>query len=227
MHVRGLQCFGSDDPRRPVKWLIPGAYKVGGRRVEEPTGSPRDSSLGINKAPGKCYFCREAQTVSANIGPTGPMRQRVAGNWPAYRIQGARRHESAIRPSLLFVLNAAGRLPICLVSTAGLNAAAGTTSRSGPAKLAGRKFEKASKMNKLILAATVAFAGMTGVALAESPQPLDAGANIQSAQVEAPYQATTGLDYAGTASIAAPMVDRSAPGSTVADLNSNYNYSGR
>ena len=59
------------------------------------------------------------------------------------------------------------------------------------------------------------------------PQPLDVSANIQSAQVEAPYQATTGLDYSGTASMAAPMVDRSAPGSTVADLNANYNYSGR
>ena len=32
---------------------IPGTYKVGGRRVEKPTGLPSDSSLGINKAPGK------------------------------------------------------------------------------------------------------------------------------------------------------------------------------
>lgn len=82
-------------------------------------------------------------------------------------------------------------------------------------------------MKKLILAATLAFAGTTGVALAESPQPLDVSANIQSAQVEAPYQASAGLDYTGTASMTAPLVDRSAPGSTVEDLNANYNYSGR
>ena len=33
------------DPGQPVERLIPGAYKVGGRRVSEPTGPVRDSSL--------------------------------------------------------------------------------------------------------------------------------------------------------------------------------------
>jgi len=31
--------------------------------MSKPTGLARDSSLGINKAPGKCLSCREAQTV--------------------------------------------------------------------------------------------------------------------------------------------------------------------
>src|SRR5262245_9066097 len=44
----------------------PGTYKVGGHRVFQPTGRNRDSSLGINKAPGKCLSCREAQTVRMN-----------------------------------------------------------------------------------------------------------------------------------------------------------------
>jgi len=47
---------------------IPGTYKVGGRRVPKPTGLDRDSSLGINKAPGNMNSCRETQTVAANIG---------------------------------------------------------------------------------------------------------------------------------------------------------------
>ena len=42
---------------------IPGTYKVGGRRMKKPTGLSRDSSLGINKAPGKMFSCREAQTA--------------------------------------------------------------------------------------------------------------------------------------------------------------------
>src|SRR5690606_9612861 len=54
----------SSDPRRPMSRLIPVAYEVGGRRVSEPTGSDRDSSLRISKAPGKCCSCREAQIAT-------------------------------------------------------------------------------------------------------------------------------------------------------------------
>ncbi len=35
--------------------------------MPEPTGPARDSSLRINKAPGKCYSCREAQIAATNI----------------------------------------------------------------------------------------------------------------------------------------------------------------
>lgn len=38
---------------QPVEKSIPGTYKVGGRRMSKPTSRDRDSSLGINKAPGK------------------------------------------------------------------------------------------------------------------------------------------------------------------------------
>ncbi|GAA2833692.1 hypothetical protein GCM10010836_28560 [Aminobacter aminovorans] len=53
---------------------IPETYKVGGRRVKRPTGLPRDSSLRIVKAPGKMLSCREAQTVTPNIGVAAAMR---------------------------------------------------------------------------------------------------------------------------------------------------------
>jgi len=43
--------------------------------MSEPTGPVRDSSLGINKAPGKCYSCREAQIAVANIGVLPAARQ--------------------------------------------------------------------------------------------------------------------------------------------------------
>ena len=33
------------DPRHPMERSIPGAYKVGGRHMSEPTGPVRDSSL--------------------------------------------------------------------------------------------------------------------------------------------------------------------------------------
>ena len=36
--------------------------------MSEPTGPARDSSLGINKAPGNMFSCREAQTVEPDIG---------------------------------------------------------------------------------------------------------------------------------------------------------------
>ncbi len=41
---------------QPVERLIPGAYKVGGRRVLQPTGQNRDSSLRISMAPGNKLF---------------------------------------------------------------------------------------------------------------------------------------------------------------------------
>jgi len=44
---------------------IPGAYKVGGRRVPQPTGRDRDSSLKIEYGPWEYLIsCREAQTAS-------------------------------------------------------------------------------------------------------------------------------------------------------------------
>ncbi|GLS30481.1 hypothetical protein GCM10007937_21890 [Mesorhizobium albiziae] len=58
---------------------IPETYKVGGRRMEKPTGLPRDSSLRIVKAPGKMLSCREAQTVTTNIGRNAAMRHGNAG----------------------------------------------------------------------------------------------------------------------------------------------------
>src|SRR5947207_2509948 len=64
---------------QPVERSIPGAYKVGGRRVRKPTGLPRDSSLRIDKAPGISFSCREAQTASANIGRRLAERQRDEG----------------------------------------------------------------------------------------------------------------------------------------------------
>ena len=43
-----------------------------------PTGPARDSSLGINKAPGISYSCREAQNADANIGRHALLRQWAA-----------------------------------------------------------------------------------------------------------------------------------------------------
>jgi MoxR-like ATPase len=43
--------------------------------MPEPTGPARDSSLRINKAPGKCYSCREAQIARTNIVLPGDARQ--------------------------------------------------------------------------------------------------------------------------------------------------------
>jgi len=44
---------------------IPGAYKVGGRRVPQPTGRDRDSSLNNEYGPWEYLIsCREAQTAS-------------------------------------------------------------------------------------------------------------------------------------------------------------------
>jgi hypothetical protein len=43
--------------------------------VSEPTGPARDSSLGISKAPGISYSCREAQTADANIGTNRDLGQ--------------------------------------------------------------------------------------------------------------------------------------------------------
>src|SRR5690606_3725937 len=70
----------------------PGTYKVGGCHMSEPTGPARDSSLGINKAPGKCLSCREAQIVRTNIGRRGsfrhtimPRRRLLWRSWPATR----------------------------------------------------------------------------------------------------------------------------------------------
>ena len=57
-----------------MKKSIPETYKVGGRRVKRPTGLLRDSSLRIVKAPGKMLSCREAQTVTPNIGTHAAMR---------------------------------------------------------------------------------------------------------------------------------------------------------
>src|SRR5690606_137248 len=57
---------------------IPGTYKVGGRRVPGPTSPDRDSSLGINKAPGNMNSCREAQTVACNIGRPARFSQMVS-----------------------------------------------------------------------------------------------------------------------------------------------------
>ena len=44
--------------------------------MRKPTGLPRDSSLGIIKAPGKMFSCREAQTVLPNIGRRSAKRHR-------------------------------------------------------------------------------------------------------------------------------------------------------
>src|SRR5690606_21765519 len=60
----------------PMARLIPVAYKVGGRHISGPTGPDRDSSLRINKAPGKCCSCREAQTANAYIVAPARPRQR-------------------------------------------------------------------------------------------------------------------------------------------------------
>jgi hypothetical protein len=77
---------------QPVEKSIPGTYKVGGRRMTKPTGLARDSSLGINKAPGKCLSCREAQTAngkyrrSRTFPPSkipGLFRQRPVFPWQA------------------------------------------------------------------------------------------------------------------------------------------------
>jgi hypothetical protein len=43
--------------------------------MRKPTGLPRDSSLGMIKAPGKMFSCREAQIVSLNIGASHPISQ--------------------------------------------------------------------------------------------------------------------------------------------------------
>ncbi len=64
---RAFQAGG--DPRRPMERLIPGAYKVGGRRIAKPTGRARDSSLRISKAPGISYSCREAQNAETQYSP--------------------------------------------------------------------------------------------------------------------------------------------------------------
>ena len=46
-------------------WFDPGTYKVGGRRVPQPTGRDRDSSLKIEYGPWEYLIsCREAQTAS-------------------------------------------------------------------------------------------------------------------------------------------------------------------
>ena len=66
---------------QPVEKSIPGTYKVGGRRVTKPTGLARDSYLGINKAPGKCLSCREAQTAVRNIGTAKGIRHRKSMNF--------------------------------------------------------------------------------------------------------------------------------------------------
>jgi len=42
--------------------------------MSEPTGPVRNSSLRIDKAPGKIFSCREAQTVMSNIVAAGPFR---------------------------------------------------------------------------------------------------------------------------------------------------------
>ena len=66
---------------QPMKILIPGAYKVGGRRVTKPTGRVRDSSLRISKAPGMRYSCREAQIAIPNIVRPARQSQRLATSW--------------------------------------------------------------------------------------------------------------------------------------------------
>ena len=58
---------------------IPGTYKVGGRRMSKPTGLVRDSSLGINKAPGKCLSCREAQTAVGKYRGSRPLSPSKIG----------------------------------------------------------------------------------------------------------------------------------------------------
>ncbi|CAH2394531.1 conserved hypothetical protein [Mesorhizobium ventifaucium] len=49
---------------------IPGTYKVGGRRMRKPTGLPRDSSLGIIKAPGKNVLLPGSADRLAQYRPT-------------------------------------------------------------------------------------------------------------------------------------------------------------
>lgn len=69
-------------------FTIPGAYKVGGRRVSEPTSSARDNSLEIVYGPGDCGSCREAQTARSDIEALCRFRQRCflkTISWPEYR----------------------------------------------------------------------------------------------------------------------------------------------
>ena len=61
----------SDDPRQPMERLIPGAYNVGGRRMPEPTGPARDSSLGINKAPGIMLLLSRSAERRDQYSPVG------------------------------------------------------------------------------------------------------------------------------------------------------------
>ena len=69
---------------QPVEKSIPGTYKVGGRRMTKPTGLARDSSLGINKAPGKCLSCREAQTANGKYRRSRTLPpSKIPGLFPA------------------------------------------------------------------------------------------------------------------------------------------------
>ena len=77
MQVRTLATHGIDKQSAGPQWpwdSIPGTYNVGGRRVTKPTSEIRDSSLGIDKAPG-IQSTRTPQLRKANVGRMTAGRQ--------------------------------------------------------------------------------------------------------------------------------------------------------
>src|ERR1700689_3750299 len=82
--------------------VIPGIYRVGGRRVTKPTGKARDSSLRDRKAPGNTST-RTPQLRPANLGPPGEDCQRESRREdqpvkPGQRISQVFKPEAGLTP---------------------------------------------------------------------------------------------------------------------------------